>query len=310
MITEEAKHRVRILAFWEKHGLDATKEAFGVGRATLFRWQKELRNTKGKLEGLNNKSTAPKKKRKREVPEGVEDYIIRERTPHPRLSKEKLAILMREDLGITLSFSKVGRIMRGMKKRDPLPLLKPQKKVSMVRRKVRRNGFAPQKPGDLLEIDTVVTNVNGVRNCTLTAIDLHGRFAHAGTSTSASSKTASDFLKDLRSLAPFPIERIQTDNGSGFAKHFASHLEEEGIIHFHTYPRSPKMNAHIERFNRTIQEERLNWHRQLLSVDLPAFNLKVDEWMRWYNQKRPHISLGYLSPLKYIEKHLPEKSHM
>src|SRR3989338_8314484 len=79
MITEKAKKRVRILAFWEKYGTQATKEAFGVSRATLFRWQKALEESLGKLDALNKKNTTPKTKRKRIVPQAVEEFIINER---------------------------------------------------------------------------------------------------------------------------------------------------------------------------------------------------------------------------------------
>ena len=36
MITEQAKQRTKILAFWKKHGTEATEEAFGTKRRTLF----------------------------------------------------------------------------------------------------------------------------------------------------------------------------------------------------------------------------------------------------------------------------------
>src|SRR3989338_1421465 len=49
MITEQAKERCRILAFWEHHGLAVTKEAFQISRATLFRWQKALKEKQGVL---------------------------------------------------------------------------------------------------------------------------------------------------------------------------------------------------------------------------------------------------------------------
>jgi transposase-like protein len=65
MISEKAKQRVKILAFWEKYGDEATKEAFGTSRATLYRWQKALDEGNGKLEALNPQSTAPKRRRKR-----------------------------------------------------------------------------------------------------------------------------------------------------------------------------------------------------------------------------------------------------
>ena len=42
MITKSAKKRARILAFWEKHGLEATKEAFAVKQSTLYDWRKRL----------------------------------------------------------------------------------------------------------------------------------------------------------------------------------------------------------------------------------------------------------------------------
>ena len=79
MITEQAKERCRILAFWEKYGDLATKEAFKVSRATLFRWQKALKETEGKLEALNKKSTVPKTKRKRVILDVVKDFIVNER---------------------------------------------------------------------------------------------------------------------------------------------------------------------------------------------------------------------------------------
>lgn len=89
MITEQAKERCRILAFWEKYGDNATKEAFGVSRRTLFRWQKALSKTNGQLEGLNALSKAPKKKRQRKVEERVIQKTIELRILHPRLGKKK-----------------------------------------------------------------------------------------------------------------------------------------------------------------------------------------------------------------------------
>lgn len=71
MITEQAKRRAKILAFWERYGTETTKEAFGTSRRTLFRWQKELEKSLGKLEGLNPIPTVPKNKRKRRIPEAV-----------------------------------------------------------------------------------------------------------------------------------------------------------------------------------------------------------------------------------------------
>ncbi|MFK2901320.1 helix-turn-helix domain-containing protein [Dyella jejuensis] len=42
MISADAQQRYRIVCFWEKHGLLATQEAFGVSRRTLYAWRQRL----------------------------------------------------------------------------------------------------------------------------------------------------------------------------------------------------------------------------------------------------------------------------
>ena len=51
------------------------------------------------------------------------------------------------------------------------------------------------------------------------------------------------------------IKAVNTDNGSEFLANFEKFCRDNKVIHFFTYPRSPKMNAVIEKFNRTIQKE-------------------------------------------------------
>lgn len=321
MITEQAKERCRILAFWERHGDEATMEAFKVSQRTLFRWQSALKNTTGKLEGLNANSTAPKKRRSRDVKTKATTYIIEQRKLHYKIGKKKLAVLLLEDTCIKYSESKVGRILSDLKHRNLLPTYN---KVSMYartgsvkeriikkRKKVRRKDYNPEKAGDLVQVDTVVKFIDGTRRFIMTAIDLESDFAFAYGYKNLSSAVGRDFLKKLKQVAPFEITHIQTDNGLEFEKYFREYLEEQKIIHFHNYPRCPKMNAYIERFNRTIQEQYVNWNLMSLRDDLNEFNRNLIDWLLWYNTKRPHESLGMVSPLRYIVSTLPtEKCHM
>lgn len=63
------------------------------------------------------------------------------------------------------------------------------------------------------------------------------------------------------------------------------------------YPHTPKMNAHIERFNRTLEEEFIMWRKHLM-VDrdnLEKVNEKLQEYVHYYNTVRPHPSLGFVS---------------
>jgi len=321
MITDVAKKRCKILAFWERYGSEATKEAFGVSRPTLFRWQKALKKSMGKLEGLNAESTAPKRRRKRIVDERVTAFVIEQRKLHYRIGKKKLAVMVRNEFNIKYSESKLGRIFSDLKKRGLMPaydrmtlyaktgMVKPR--TFIRRKKLRIKDYKPEKSGDLVQIDTVVKFINGVKRYVVTAIDVESDFAFALAYTSLSSKTSTDFMEKLHDVVPFKIKRVQTDNGLEFEKYFRDHMKKKDVTHFHNYPKCPKMNAYVERFNRTIQEDFVDRHLQTLRDDIGHFNRDLMEWLLWYNTKRPHESLGMLSPLKYIVMTLPTKqSHM
>ena len=318
MITEQAKQRIRILAFWEKHGLEATNEAFGVSRPTLFRWQKKLADGGGKLEALNKKSTAPIHRRERIIPQTVTDFILKERQYDSRLSKDKLSVMMSDDGVADLSSSTVGRMLGDLKKKGILPKYTKiylsgktgrllERKPSKLKIKLRSKGHE----GALVKADTIIRFTNGIKRYILTGLDCDSKFGFAYAYTSHGSNTAADFMDMFTKVSPIPTTHIQTDNGSEFANHFEILLEKKGIVHFHTYPRSPKMNAEIERFNRTLLEAFINQNRMLLAYDIEAFNRKLIDWLLWYNIRRPHWTLGLVSPLKYIVSTLTEaESHM
>jgi transposase InsO family protein len=316
MITEEAKERCRISAFWEKHGTEATIEAFTISKRTLFRWQANLEKTLGKLEGLNRGSTAPKKRNKRAVSTSLSDQIIKLRTLHPRIGKEKIQALLKAT-GYDGSVSTIGRILADLKMRGSLP--KPQK-VSLsgktgrlitpgmkpYRKKLRR-----PKGYRVLEVDTVVRFVDGVKRYIVTGVDTERRTAFAATYTNHGSLSASDFLTKCQAVLPDCPKAVQTDNGSEFALHFDRACENLKLERFHTYPRSPKMNAHVERFNRTLDEECLKQHRSLMRDDVRGFNNVLIDWLLWYNGERPHHSLGLKSPFQAMMDSLPAREcHM
>ena len=313
MITETAKERCRILVFWDKYGDDATKEAFKVSRSTLFRWQKVLEENHGKLDALNKKSTAPKSKRKRIIPEKVKAFILKEREYDPCLSKDKLAKLMEEDNIISLSPSTVGRMLADLKKQGKLPKRTKLsyyakfgvfKEKNAVKRKKLRSS---RHTGGLVKADSVIRFTDGIRRYIITAIDKEAKFAFACAYKNHSSDSAADFMKKFKSVAPVSLTHVQTDNGSEFAKHFDVFLEKEGIIHFHTYPRCPRQNSEIERFNRTLSDAFIKRNRYLLAYDIDMFNEKLIDWLLWYNTRRPHWSLGLISPLRYICNQLTKK---
>ena len=94
MDTPAAEHRLRVLEFWEKHGTEATRDAFGVGRTTLYRWKTGYRLGQAPP-GPEPKSRARRANHQRRVDPRVLAEAIRLRTAHPRLGKEKLLPLLR-----------------------------------------------------------------------------------------------------------------------------------------------------------------------------------------------------------------------
>lgn len=317
MITPKAEERMRILAFWQKHGDAATKEAFNVSRPTLYRWQKTLTDSGGKLEALVPRTTAPHARRKRVIPKAVEYLIFKERE-REKIGKNKLAGLIKEDNLGTYHPSTVGRMLNDLKKQgkllNPKKLSFSGKTGKLIERKPKQYKPKLRSKGHedaLAKADTIVRFTNGIKRYILTGIDLETKFAFAYGYASHSSKAAADFMQTFKNVAPISLTHVQTDNGSEFQDHFEMFCGKEGITHFFAYPRSPKMNAEIERFNRTLSEAFISRNRHLLAYNLPEFNKRMMDWLIWYNTRRPHWSIGLISPLRYICNKLPaEKSHM
>ena len=84
-LTDKAKHKARVLAFWEKHNIEATIDAFNVQERTLYLWKNQLKKGEGKLISLNEKSKKPTNIRRREWPQSIKGEIRRIREEHPNL---------------------------------------------------------------------------------------------------------------------------------------------------------------------------------------------------------------------------------
>lgn len=270
MIQEKAKEKCRILAFWDKHGTEATEEAFKVKKRTLFLWKRKLRDGGGKLEALNDKSRAPKARRKRLWHYRILEELRRLREVHPNLGEKKVS-----------HFGKIRRANRQKVLRKP-------------------KDFKTTYPGHLVALDTIERFVNGCRRYVITFEDIHTRFAFAWSTTSHASLAAQEFFRLCLIAFPFSIDFVLTDNGSEFKKHFNEELLRLHLIHYHTYPRTPKMNAHVERFNRTIQEEFVDYHTGSL-LEPQKFNLALMDWLVFYNTERVHEAFGNkLSPMQFM----------
>jgi transposase InsO family protein len=321
------EQRVEIIKFFDEFGEEATRRAFHKSRSTIYLWKQKLKKTGGKLSALAPGDKAPINKRKRVVPPFIERFIIEYRTTHPGADKTTITPALNAaciNAGVRpLSESTVGRIIHDLKVKGKLPrtnkvTLNGRTGALLIRdpkprkKKMRRKGFLPQHPGDLVQMDTVSVFAAGLKRYIFTAIDVSTRFAFAYAYKTSSSANGNDFLGKFTKVAPFTTRRIQTDNGGEFAKHFDSHCQQNGLTHFFNYPKHPESNACLERFNRTIQEQCVNLYIDYLD-EPDDFNRKLMEYLMWYNTEKPHRGIGNLPPLRYYLDHFltnPKKSNM
>jgi putative transposase len=92
-------------------------------------------------------------------------------------------------------------------------------------------------------------------------------------------------------------EAIRLDNGPEFtADLFVDWAKKRDVKLMFIQPGKPNQNAFIERFNRSFREEVLNaW----LFNSVGQVQLAADEWLRDYNEYRPHESLGDVPPAAF-----------
>ncbi len=263
---------------------------------------------------------APRRQRRvRTWPDPVIEVIRKLREEHPNLGKEKLhPLLSRFCTARDLPCPKPSTIGRLIGDLGGLRLF-PQKithfgKVKPVKRKKvlrKPKGLKAQYPGHIVSFDTFEEYREGRRRYILTATDVYTRLSLAWATHSHASLAAREFFDRVRLIFPFSFASILTDNGSEFAKHFSKEIRDLHLLHYHTYPRTPKMNAHTERFNRTVQEEFSNYWKPLLFRDTEAFNWKLIEYLLWYNTDRVHRAFGNkLSPVQFLAETLPVNPHL
>ena len=298
------------MKFFDQYGVEATKEAYGYSRSTIYLWKKRYRESHYNSRSLIPKSRRPKRTRRMEVGLEVIEFIKDLRKRYPWLGKAKIKPLLDEHCKehnlTSISESTIGKVI----KRYNLYYPKTYGKIyhnpasgHACRKKWRRKRISSRirvkSPGEIVQIDTIVRFEYGLKRYIITAVDLYSRFSFALTYKSLSSRMALDFYKRLEDTAPFKIKAVKTDNGLEFLGEFDKYLEREGVTHYFSYPRTPQSNAYVERFNRTIQEEFVNFNLDFIE-DTQEFNDKLIDYLIFFNTVRPHQALKFLTPMGYL----------
>jgi transposase InsO family protein len=313
MIPKDAQQRLHILHFFQRYGLQATIDAFGVSRRTLYRWKARLKAAGGNPQALATRSSAPKRPPTSRWPKEVIRQIRLLRKRYPNLGKARVHVLLKpwcaERNLPCPSVSTIGRIIaRAPDKMRTVPTrldARGKPKPIKRQRKKRKPKRLKTSPLSLWAVDIIERVRDGIRRYILTLIDPTSRIAFAVALPGKRSRNSAEVLKAMLSANPL-CRALLSDNGSEFQGDFDALLKEEGVTHYWTYPKSPKMNAHNERFNRSIQESFVDYHEDLLFSDLGLFNRKMAEWLVEYNTVLPHHGLGLKPPAKWLVENHPE----
>jgi transposase InsO family protein len=313
--SEIAQRRLEIITFYEKYGEDATKQAFGADRKVISRWRQRLKRSHGQLQALVPHSTRPQRVRRSAIPTEVVEFIRQLREKYPRLGKDKIKPFLdkycQQQGWASLSVSTIGNVIKkhrlffyksGRIYHDPGSAWaqKTRRKVKRVR---IRKSPKPEDFGYILS-DTVERVEDGIKYYFYSAIDAKMKFALTLMYLHLNSQNNQDFYRRFKRVYPWTIRTWQTDNGKENLGDFEAALIRDRVPHVFSYPRCPKINSFIERYNRTIQEEFLNNHLELLT-DPKLFSEALGEYLIFYNSERPHQSLNMRSPLEYlVEKNL------
>jgi len=305
-LSAQARRRLKWMDYYESHGHNArlTCRYFGVSPQTFYRWRRRYDHQN--LRTLEDRSRRPRRRRQPTWSMELAQAVLRLRKEYPRWGKDKLVVLLRRE-GWSVSTSMVGRILRRL--REQGVLVDPPRQPVSARKRPWLRPYAVRKPkdyrvafpGDLVQVDTLdLRPLPGVVLKQFTARDVVSRWDVLMVASRATAQAARRFLGTLEERTPFPVRAIQVDGGSEFQAAFEEACQQRGIRLFVLPPRSPKLNGHVERANRTHAEEFYE------VADLPwtvaELNQHALAWERVYNTVRPHQALGYKTPKEFLEE--------
>jgi transposase InsO family protein len=274
------------LVKYRRWSMRKTARHFGVEPSTVSRWCKHPHAT-----GWNEIPTHSS--RPHTSPNALKKEIV-EAIIKKRIGRRRCGEVIYHELkneGVVVSLPSVQRTL------DRLGLLKKRSLWKRPHDKTER----PEATcaGALIQLDTVHIHApDGTRFYVYTMIDLYSRWAYAEVVVKISAKRSVGFVRRAQKASPFKFGMIQTDHGSEFSIWFTHALWQKDMHHRHSRVRKPNDNAHIERFNRSIQEECLDQ----TTHTIPDFRKALKKYLPYYNTERLHMGLNFKTPQEVLRR--------
>jgi hypothetical protein len=288
-------------------------KVIGYSRDSFYRFKRLYEN--GGDEALQEISRK-KPNIKNRVPDYIEEAITKMAIDNPALGQARVSnelakqgilisaggvrsVWLRHDLE---TFQKRLKLLETKVAQDGI-LLTEEQLQSLEKAKEKREAtgeIETEHPGYLGSQDTYyVGNMKGVgRIYQQTFIDTYSRVAFAKLYTEKTAITAAHLLNEV--VLPWfneqdiPLLRVLTDRGTeycGKVEHHAYqlYLAIENIDHSKTKVRHPQTNGICERFHKTMKNEFYDIaFRKKVYNSVEELQTDVNEWLRQYNQLRPH----------------------
>jgi len=244
----------------------------GYHHTAIMKWVR-----KAKLIGhvpIPTESSRPKTS-PRKINKEIRREVIRLRIETKRCTEAIHLMMLRNNFKV--SRNTVHRIL------DRGGFLKKRHKRKWIHPPVERPKVV--KSGDLIEVDTIHRMIDQKKRLyVFSLVDVHSRLAYARAYTKMSSLTSVKFVNKAQKISPFKFKMIQSDHGPEFSNMFVQRIKE---AHRFTRIGKPNDNSHIERFNRTLQEECLD----NLPNDVRKINCGLKKYLQYYNKERIHLTI-------------------
>ncbi len=145
-----------------------------------------------------------------------------------------------------------------------------------------------------MEIDTIHIMVSEKKRIYVyVLIDVYSRWVYARCVEKMNGKISIKFVQAAQHAAAFHFNMLQSDHGPEFGRWFVTQVKKS---HRYTRIGKPNDNSHVERFNRTVQEECLD----KVPTDVQAINRELKKYLQYYNTERLHMGISLRAPIQLI----------
>lgn len=255
-----------------------------VDRVTVYRWIQGIQRV-GDLEiFLDEYLSAKKGQRKKRKVDGLLKARIWKLRDKYDCCGQKIRYFLDEEYGVALGVTRIYEI------------LKEKYKLRSKWKKNQKRGHTPKasRAQEVVQMDTVDFG----EVYAFTGVDIFSKEVDVLLAPQLTALYGYQFLKQAmkRRFHGF-ADTIQTDGGHEFKSEFKHHVLEYTKRHRVAHPYRKNEQSYIESFNRTLRKECLGWGN-FKSKEIPTLTRELEQYLIYYHQKRPHISLGMRPPLK------------